>query len=962
MLHRSLQRLAALLVLSIIVAGCGNDGGANVVEPVVVATQQIIVTPSLGRTRGAGVRAVQPDGTTLSDEVDTGGDGRAILQIPASYGGPLIIEMRGKAGATYFDEGSGQEEDFPEGQLLRSAMASPTGEVGLSILTELAVRLAEASGETLDADAINAANERIRAALAPEVADLLTPPTAVDGDTAAGSIDDSDAGQLAARLGALAMLATSDTAPALAILQQLADDVSDGVIDGVGADGMIADPVYMPATFATDFVTAVRDFAAAFGDETLQTSAADATADTSLDADDGDGTDGNDGGTEGGGTAAGACGSNAGPITEAGVDLDFVTNCAGTYTVTETTTGTHTSKSVTIGTDGSITFDTGVAFTAADVVAIFDRISVDRRIQINYGADDDADVIQLFLNEALDAVARIVYRNRTNSIEVDVNVSDDPDAVAEGSGTDAGDGTDAGGGSDAGNGSGSTDVDPDGDGINGTTSAGTVASAFVGSYTLIYSDRSDDNDRDPFMDGEEVAVTIAADGSITIGSIMLSNPFNRSLSTDGSPHLPEIIWYDSTTDLEYALSDNQRSIFNEINVGDASMPQGTFGLPSFLGQLKEPEPPVSESIAPFVGTYTVKLLAACGTDQDCPSVKALGEQVTIVISDEGQITIDGEMFDPNAESVNFFDATTGSVEPSLSLNITESADRSLGIQLYVDQGEIVAVQMLRSVRVSDFSSRNFTIYGELDPLPEAFTQYFTDFIALAPPEATVEMVIIEDSASNTTSADFAASVAFGAPSSLCRSFLIGGEVPTDDSTGSRPSFRWTTANGPVPTFRDWAYRSGTLRTNEGARTLGFNGGQFTLEADQTTITYEEGFTSPATRLVGSPTQTATNNPMLIATTCADYSSITLDIRFEEQQSGTVRIRDTAADAVVFERLYQGLGTGLTTTFSSMFANGTQFEVEVEGFTSNTGTCTVSANGTGTLESDVTVTVTCSGPT
>ncbi|MEE2891056.1 MAG: hypothetical protein VX766_02855 [Pseudomonadota bacterium] len=57
------------------------------------------------------------------------------------------------------------------------------------------------------------------------------------------------------------------------------------------------------------------------------------------------------------------------------------------------------------------------------------------------------------------------------------------------------------------------------------------------------------------------------------------------------------------------------------------------------------------------------------------------------------------------------------------------------------------------------------------------------------------------------------------------------------------------------------------------------------------------------------------------------------------------------------RSHQG---GSLTTFSGMFVNGTQFEVE--GFTSNTGTCSVSESDTGTLESDVTVTVTCSGPT
>ena len=47
--------------------------------------------------------------------------------------------------------------------------------------------------------AIDAANEQIRAALAPDVADLLTPPSLVDTETVAGSIEDTDAGRLAAQ-------------------------------------------------------------------------------------------------------------------------------------------------------------------------------------------------------------------------------------------------------------------------------------------------------------------------------------------------------------------------------------------------------------------------------------------------------------------------------------------------------------------------------------------------------------------------------------------------------------------------------------------------------------------------------------------------------------------------------------------------------------------------------------------
>ena len=533
-LRRGLLALVALLMTA-----CGNDGSSDPVPPAVQAELEILVVPSLGKVTGAGAQALNVNGDPLSDEEETGDDGTVTVRIPASHSGPLLVRLRGRPGATYFDEATGQDEPLDETVEFRAALSEPQGTVGVSILTELAVRLAEASGQTLDAAAIEAANEQIRAALAPEVADLLTPPTVVDGDTTAGDIDDSDGGRLAARLGALANLASMDATPALTILQQLAADVADGVIDGRDADGNAIMTAYAPASFATDFVRAVQDFAAAFGNEALQTSAETAQANTSVDTGGGDGggngsgnfvrepatvnsglvgeytlvyfdsdnagrdpftndeqvmatigadgtltvgnigplsnpflqsgpaggavntaeiiwedpasgliygvTNNDDGtfneinigdpqnpqssgfpgfvgqltevasGNDGQSAQTGACGT--------GSNVALVANCAGTYTVSTTTGGTHTTGAVTIGTDGSVTFDDGIAFTASDINAVFDRLSVDRRIQINYGADDDADVIQLFLNEALDAVERIVFRNRTQGTEISVTVT-----------------------------------------------------------------------------------------------------------------------------------------------------------------------------------------------------------------------------------------------------------------------------------------------------------------------------------------------------------------------------------------------------------------------------------------------------------------------------------------------------------------------------------------------------------
>jgi hypothetical protein len=236
-------------------------------------------------------------------------------------------------------------------------LPAPRDTAGVSILTELATRLVEAGG-TFDADAIEAANETIRAALAPEVADLLTPPTLVDGETGPGDLDDSDAGRLAARLGALAALADGDATPALTILQQLADDVADGTIDGQGEDGALEGLAYDPATFEDDFVTALRDFAAAFGDDDLQGS-------TNGDGVRGDGGLGGANGGSGGGTDGDTDAGTGGDgfVTEpATVNGEFV----GTFTLVYFDGGNELTNDpfadeqeveVTITGDGTLTID-----------------------------------------------------------------------------------------------------------------------------------------------------------------------------------------------------------------------------------------------------------------------------------------------------------------------------------------------------------------------------------------------------------------------------------------------------------------------------------------------------------------------------------------------------------------------------------------------------------------------------
>lgn len=102
-------------------------------------------------------------------------------------------------------------------------------------------------------------------------------------------------------------------------------------------------------------------------------------------------------------------------------NLELVTAFANTYTVTG---DGHSRGTVIIESNGTVDFDTGVSFDASMIMSIADRRNIENepRIQISYGADDDGQVIQLFLNTDLQSIKMIQYRYRTENIDVTTTV------------------------------------------------------------------------------------------------------------------------------------------------------------------------------------------------------------------------------------------------------------------------------------------------------------------------------------------------------------------------------------------------------------------------------------------------------------------------------------------------------------------------------------------------------------
>ena len=258
---RALVSLIGLFALS----ACDNE--TEVTQSSVPTT----ATASLGLVQNATVNFYRADGTTLIGTADTGTSGSVIVPV-SGYTGPVIIEVLGDSDATYFDESAGTAIAFGSGQVLRAVVSAPGGEVAVTPLTELAYQTAANAGQIpITAAQADAANEAVRAALAPGLSSILSVPTAFDASTTSGSLTDTEAGRYALILAALAELANGDGSPALRVLSALVADIADGEIDGLNAGSSVNAPY---ANFISDMETALNNMASSYGNSALQASAA----------------------------------------------------------------------------------------------------------------------------------------------------------------------------------------------------------------------------------------------------------------------------------------------------------------------------------------------------------------------------------------------------------------------------------------------------------------------------------------------------------------------------------------------------------------------------------------------------------------------------------------------------------------------------------------------------------------
>lgn len=251
----------AMLGLCALLAACGGGGGGDSSAP---ATNTVSVAPSLGRFSAGAVVTIKSLAGAVLGTANTGSDGKASVNI-GTHSGPLLIEVTGGTGVTYYDERSKSSVPYGNGETLRAIAPAVQTAIGVTPFTNAAVEAIKAANSgsvpsTISTTNISLANTKIQAAFG--ITDVLQAPTLVDSSTA-NSLDLASAGdQYALKLATLAKVTTSGTA--LDVSKALALDMTDNKLDGLQGTTPLSNPAYNAATVTTDWAAQTQIAAADF--------------------------------------------------------------------------------------------------------------------------------------------------------------------------------------------------------------------------------------------------------------------------------------------------------------------------------------------------------------------------------------------------------------------------------------------------------------------------------------------------------------------------------------------------------------------------------------------------------------------------------------------------------------------------------------------------------------------------
>jgi hypothetical protein len=240
------KTLVAAVGVALLVSACGGGGGAAGSASSTTSTSSLTVAPSLGQI-AAGTKVFLKDhkGSTVTSGT-IGSDGMVTLTYdPAKLGAEVFVVQVGD-GTTfkYFNEATGQEEDYT-GTLSSTAMVSSSNQtVGVSALTEMAYQAVATDLPTLASTELKTriTTEQKQVAklfLGSEDFDITRAPAILGKNTT--GLGTGDAATYAATLAAFAKAAKDAGQSLDKVIKNTADDYKDDqTISAGNSDGKVA--------------------------------------------------------------------------------------------------------------------------------------------------------------------------------------------------------------------------------------------------------------------------------------------------------------------------------------------------------------------------------------------------------------------------------------------------------------------------------------------------------------------------------------------------------------------------------------------------------------------------------------------------------------------------------------------------------------------------------------------------
>ena len=241
-----------------------------------------------GQFRNVLISVFKDDGSLLGSANTDSVKGMVTIR-QGSYRGPLRVELRGAAGAEYFEEGKNTFVPFPSDRVIRVIVPRVDKNIGITAFTEAAYQLLtqgtapeSVSGNPTPAQ-ITAANLRVAQLLnehfpkALEVADITRLPFIKSASVASGSLTANPRGVYGVVNGAFskqaALYNTGSSTPTLDAVSQLAEDLRDGVLDGRNGNAPAATAArrtYDPQTLTGELTSALAHQAERFGNQAIK--------------------------------------------------------------------------------------------------------------------------------------------------------------------------------------------------------------------------------------------------------------------------------------------------------------------------------------------------------------------------------------------------------------------------------------------------------------------------------------------------------------------------------------------------------------------------------------------------------------------------------------------------------------------------------------------------------------------